>query len=70
MPLSVVMTTGLVAVAPVMSLPPTVTPAMPASAMTVTEPVTVLPVPSTTLLWAVLTPPSLSSGVMTGSASV
>jgi hypothetical protein len=52
MPLVVVMTTGLAALAAVTSLPPTVTPAMPASAETLTEPVTVSPVPSTTLLWA------------------
>ncbi|MNV61935.1 hypothetical protein D3C71_1544620 [compost metagenome] len=70
MPLSVVMTTGLAALAPVTSLPPTVTPATPASAETVTEPVTVLPVPSTTLLCAPETLPSLSSGVMTGGPSV
>ncbi len=70
MPLSVVMTTGLVVLAPVTSLPPTVTPAMPASAVTVTEPVTVSPVPSTTLLWAPVTLPSASSGVMTGGPSV
>ncbi|SSW72588.1 hypothetical protein AGI3411_05644 [Achromobacter agilis] len=69
-PLPVVMTTGSAAVAPVMSRPPTVTPAMPASAETVMEPVTVSPVPSTTLLCAPVTLPSLSSGVMTGGASV
>ena len=68
--MSVVMTTGVAAVAPVTSWPPTVTPAMPASAVTVTEPVTVSPVPSTTLLWAPVTVPSLSSGVMTGGPSV
>ncbi|CAB3930903.1 hypothetical protein LMG6000_01882 [Achromobacter insolitus] len=70
MPLSVVMTTGLAALAPVTSLPPTVTLAMPASAETVTVPVTVALVPSTTLLCAPETLPSLSSGVMTGGASV
>ncbi|MCY1304300.1 hypothetical protein D9M70_540470 [compost metagenome] len=68
-PLPVVMTTGSAAVAPVISRPPTVTPAMPASAETVTEPVTVSPVPSTTLLCAPVTLPSLSSGVMTGGVS-
>ncbi|CAB3732159.1 hypothetical protein LMG6003_04857 [Achromobacter insolitus] len=70
MPLSVVMTTGLAALAPVTSLPPTVTLAMPASAETVTEPVMVSPEASTTLLCALETLPSLSSGVMTGGASV
>ncbi|MNV62092.1 hypothetical protein D3C71_1546220 [compost metagenome] len=68
-PLSVVMTTGFVE-ALVTSWPATVTPAMPASADTVTEPVTVLPEASITLLCAPLALPSLSSGVMTGGASV
>ncbi|MNL05897.1 hypothetical protein D3C87_1265130 [compost metagenome] len=70
MPLSVVMTTGLVALAPVTSLPPTVTPVMPASADTPTVPVTVLPEASTTLLCALVTLPSLSVGVTTGGPSV
>ncbi|MOA47265.1 hypothetical protein D3C78_1698860 [compost metagenome] len=67
--MSVVMTTGFVE-ALVTSWPATVTPAMPASADTVTEPVTVLPEASITLLCAPLALPSLSSGVMTGGASV
>ncbi len=69
MPLSVVMTTGVL-LAPVTSWPPTVTPRMPASADTVTEPVTMSPLASITLLCAPVTVPSLSSGVMTGGASV
>ncbi|MOA51820.1 hypothetical protein D3C78_1750140 [compost metagenome] len=64
------MTTGLVALAPVTSLPPTVTPVMPASADTPTVPVTVLPEASTTLLCALVTLPSLSVGVTTGGPSV
>ncbi|MNT29431.1 hypothetical protein D3C72_1651700 [compost metagenome] len=69
-PLSVVMTTGLVALAPVTSWPRTVTAVMPASADTPTEPRTVAPEPSTTLLWALVTLPSLSTGVTTGGPSV
>ena len=69
-PLSVVMTTGLAALALLTSLPPTVTLLMPASANTVTEPVTVAPEASATLLWPAVTSPSLSSGVITGGASV
>ncbi|CAB3738925.1 hypothetical protein LMG26690_05516 [Achromobacter animicus] len=70
MPFSVVMTTGLAAEAPVTSRPATVTAVMPASADTPIEPVTVAPEASTTLLCALVTLPSLSTGVTTGGPSV
>ncbi|CAB3710778.1 hypothetical protein LMG26690_03175 [Achromobacter animicus] len=64
------MTTGFAAEAPVTSRPATVTVEMPASADTPTEPVTVAPEPSTTLLCALVTSPSESTGVTTGGPSV
>ncbi len=64
------MTTGFAVEAVVTSRPATVTAVMPASADTPTEPLTVSPEPSTTLLWALVTLPSESTGVTTGGPSV